>query len=103
MGYKKAQSYKVMRFSQSLALWPDDAIQQRLKDVEVALAADKEQKKRFSELLRTGHELERQGDYAGAVQKYRESLVIQPDKRLENHITQRRDRSGLPAPQFGRS
>ena len=82
------QEEAAAKYREGLSLWPDDSVQRRLKDVEVALAADKEQKKRFSELLRTGHELERQGDYGGAVKKYRESLAIQPDKRLENHITQ---------------
>ena len=78
----------VAKYRESLALWPDDAIAKRTQDIERSVAADRAQKERFSELIRTGHELERQGDYSGAVQKYRESLAIQPDDRLENHITQ---------------
>lgn len=77
-----------VKYRESLVAWADDTIAKRAQDLELAAAATRQQKARFAEMIRAGHELEQKGDFSGAVQKYRESLAIQTDERLENHITQ---------------
>lgn len=76
------------KYRESLAVWSDDAVAKRAQELEQAAEADRKQKMLFGELIRAGHDLEQKGDFAGAVAKYRESITIQPDERLENHIAQ---------------
>lgn len=77
-------------YRESLGLWPDDALGRRVAALEDRLSQREAQKlrERLQALRRQAGVLEKRGNLAEAVAKYRESVGIQPDPKIEARIAE---------------
>lgn len=73
-------------FRKSLATMPDDAVQKKMRELEVRIAGRDARRADAVRLRDEAHILTTQEQIEAAIAKYRESLAIWPDARLEEHV-----------------
>jgi hypothetical protein len=79
----------ITRYNQSLQFWPDPKLKEYIASLEAKIKQDQEAEARKAQAKRLRDEgagLQQQNRIRDAIDKYRESLTIWPDKQLEEHV-----------------
>ena len=74
------------KYRESLKLLPDPALAQHLQTLERQLQEAQQKAARAQQLRAEGEALQRQNHIPEAIAKYRESLKLVPDAKLEQHV-----------------
>jgi len=81
----------VAKYKESLSYWPDTGLTSHIATLEGKLKQDADtaaRKAKAKQLRDEGYALQQKNQLQAAIGKYKESLAIWPDPRLEDHIRQ---------------
>lgn len=83
---KGAVEDALLKFRESLRLWPDDNVAEKARQAEARLEQERQARRRAAELREEAAAKALDGQLEEALAKYRESVALRPDAELDQRI-----------------